>query len=168
MKADKRCEQTLEKLYKFSSELLQLGEGNVSNLKLETFEKKIGFKLADDFKYILKKHNGINLAETEVYSLSDEAEGNSLDSIFEFEHYEVENPMPINFLPFSPDGRGNHYCLDLARSSDGICPVVFWQYDFGYDSINAIEVCNDSFTDWIDEVMIGWTLENYHYDGTEK
>ncbi len=48
MKADKRCEQTLEKLYKFSSELLQLGEGNVSDLKLEKFENERGCKLADD------------------------------------------------------------------------------------------------------------------------
>lgn len=78
------------------------------------------------------------MAGTEVYSLSGEAEGNSLDNIFEFEHYEVENPMPVNFLPFSPDGGGNHYCLDLARNSDGICTVVFWQYDFDYDSINAV------------------------------
>lgn len=168
MQLIERCEQTLEKLYKFSSELLHLGEGNVSELKLEEFEKEIGFKLPDDFKYILKKHNGITLAGTEVYLLSDKGEDNSLDNIFKFEHYEVENPMPVNFLPFSPDGRGNHYCLDLARNSDGLCPVVFWQYDFDYDSINAVEVCNDSFVDWIDEVMIDWTLENYNYDGTEK
>lgn len=168
MQLIERCEQTLEKLYRFSSELLQLGEEDISDLKLEEFEKEIGCKLADDFKYILKKHNGIILAGTEVYSLSDDAEGKSLDNIFTFEHDEVENPMPKNFLPFSPDGRGNHYCLDLAGNSDGICPVVFWQHDFEYDSIDAVEICNDSFTDWIDEVMVGWTLENYHYDGTEK
>jgi hypothetical protein len=34
--------------------------------------------------------------------------------------------------------------------------------------MNEVETCNQSFTEWIDEVMIEWTLEEYNYDGTEK
>lgn len=74
--------------------------------------------------------------------------------------------MPLEFLPFSSDGRGNHYCLDLSRLKGGSCPVIFWQWDFQYPNIEAVETCNESFYDWLDEVMIGWTLEEYNYDGS--
>jgi hypothetical protein len=70
--------------------------------------------------------------------------------------------MPNFFFPFSPDGQGNHYCLDLSKIQDNICPVVFWQWDFEYDDIEDVEVCNTNFADWIDEVMVKWTLKIYN------
>jgi cell wall assembly regulator SMI1 len=167
MEIVEKCNKTLEELYKFSSEILLLGE-NILDSRIEDFEKIIGLKLPEDFKYIIKKHNGITLAGTEFYGLSSKFEGNSLDKIYTFEHSEVENPMPNFFFPFSPDGQGNHYCLDLSKIQDNICPVVFWQWDFEYDDIEDVEVCNTSFVDWIDEVMIEWTIKIYNYDGTEK
>ncbi|WP_300690971.1 SMI1/KNR4 family protein [Chryseobacterium sp.] len=116
----------------------------------------------------MKKHNGITLAGTEIYGLSENLKGNSLDEIYNFEHREVENPMPIFFFPFSPDGQGNHYCLDLSKLNENICPIVFWQWDFEYENIEEVEVCNTNFAEWIGEVMIDWNLQNYNYDGTEK
>lgn len=162
-----KIKATLEELYKFSPEILYLGE-NIIDSRIEDFEKNIGQILPDDFKYIIKKHNRITLAGTEVYGISSELRGNSLDKIYSFEHSEVENPMPKNFLPFSPDGQGNHYCLDLSKLENNLCPVVFWQWDFEYENIEDVEVCNDNFVEWIDEVMIEWTLQTYNYDGTEK
>ncbi|UKB82740.1 SMI1/KNR4 family protein [Chryseobacterium sp. MEBOG06] len=167
MKIIDKCNQILNELYKFSSEVLYLGD-NILDSRLENLEQKIGLKLPQDFKYILKKHNGITLAGTEIYGLSENFRGNSLDEIYNFEHREVENPMPIFFFPFSPDGQGNHYCLDLSKLNENICPIVFWQWDFEYENIEEVEVCNTNFAEWIGEVMIDWTLQNYNYDGTEK
>lgn len=167
MEIKDRCNQILDELYKFSSEILLLGE-EILDTRVEDFEQKIGFKLPEDFKYILKKHNGITLAGTEIFGLSSKFKGNSLDEIYEFEHSEVENTMPNFFIPFSPDGQGNHYCLDLSKLIEGICPIVFWQWDFDYENFEDVEVCNANFTEWIGEVMIEWTLQNYNFDGTEK
>lgn len=167
MEIIKRCNNTLEELYKFSADILLLGEP-ILDSRIEHLESEIGYQLPEDFKYILKKHNGITLAGTEIFGLSPELRGGSLDMIYKFEHFEVENPMPKNFFPFFPDGQGNHYCLDLSKMENGICPVIFWQWDFEYENIEDVEVCNDNFVDWIDEVMIEWTLQIYNYDGSEK
>lgn len=154
-------------IYKFSSEMVNLGTP-ISDSRLEVFEEKIGHLLPDDFKYMLKKHNGFSLSGIEVFGFDEGLKGSSLDQVYQYEHFEVTNKMPLEFLPFSPDGRGNHYCLDLSRTDAGSCPVVFWQWDFQYQTSNDIEICNENFYDWIREVMISWTLEEYNYDGTPK
>lgn len=167
MEIIEKCNQTLEELYKFSPEILYLGE-NIIDSRLESLEEEIGYKLPEDFKYIMKKHNGITLAGTQIYGLSAKLKESSLGKIYAFEHSEVENPMPKNFFPFSPDGRGNHYCLDLSKLEANVCPVMFWQWDFEYDNLEDVEVSNDNFAEWVNEVMIEWTLQMYNFDGTEK
>jgi hypothetical protein len=162
-----KCESIISELSKFSDDLLSLGLP-ILDYRLEAFEKKVGFFLPFDFKYLLTKHNGFALSGIEVYGIDKVLRESSLDEIYHFEHYLAGNAMPVNYLPFSPDGFGNHYCLDLSKIVDGISPVVFWQHDYFYEDIEEVEVCNNSFTDWINEVMIGWTLEDYNYDGTEK
>ncbi|UZT99053.1 SMI1/KNR4 family protein [Chryseobacterium fluminis] len=167
MKLLEKCDNALQELYKFSEDILYLGEP-ITASRIEILEQEIGYKLPEEFVYILKKHNGIILCGTEVYGLASELRGRSLDIIYKFEHFEVENPMPVYFFPFSPDGRGNHYCLDLSKAAGGMCPVVFWQWDFEYNDFDSVEVSNNSFTEWVNEVLIEWTKETYNYDGTEK
>ncbi|MCS3531608.1 SMI1/KNR4 family protein [Chryseobacterium sp. JUb7] len=161
------CEKALKELYNFSKEILYLGD-NIKDFRIEEFENNIGYELPIDFKFIAKKHNGIILAGTEIYGLSFSLKENSLDIVYKFEHFDVDNPMPSYFFPFSPDGRGNHYCLDLSKLADGICPVVFWQWDLEYDDFENVEVSNNSFVDWVNEVLIDWSKDIYNYDGTEK
>ncbi|MGA6119342.1 SMI1/KNR4 family protein [Sphingobacterium anhuiense] len=163
----KECERVLKELYLFSDNIIYFGN-RIEDNRLELLEENLAYKFPMDFKYILKKHNGISLMGTEIYGLDVSLKGNSLDKIYEFEHYKVSNKMPKEFLPFSPDGRGNHYCLNLAKIIDGICPVVFWQWDYDYLSFEDVEECNDNFLSWIEEVMIEWILEDYNYDGTDK
>jgi hypothetical protein len=136
--------------------------------RLLEFETQIGFELPFDFKYILTKHNSFALAGTEVLGLDKRFKDASLDKVFYFEHEEVGNPMFSEFVPFSPDDGGNHYCLDVSRLGDNKCPVVFWQHDYSYSNKAEVETCNDSFIDWIKEVMIAWTLEEFNYDGSER
>lgn len=161
------CESLLEKLYKFSDEILELGSPILDD-RLEVFERNINITLPFDFKFILKKHNGFSLVGTEVLGLSEELRVNSLDQVYKFEHYETQNSMPSEYIPFSADGRGNYYCLDSSRLQGEICPIIFWQHDIIYQSKTDVETCNNSFLEWVEEVIIDWTLEDYNYDGTEK
>ena len=162
-----KCNSVISELLKFSEKLTFFGP-SISDDRIEVFERQVGYIFPVDFKFILKKYNGISLDGTEVYGIDAELQGCSLDALYEFEHDLADNPMPPMFLPFSPDGFGNHYCLDLSKLSDGLCPVVFWQHDYSYDSVDEAEICNYSFFEWIKEVMIDWTLQDYNYDGSEK
>lgn len=38
-------------------------------------------------------------------------------------------PLPETLVPISPDGRGGHYCLNVAKAKDGDCPVVYWDHE---------------------------------------
>ena len=137
----RECDLLITELYKFDESIISLGSP-INDERLELFEKEIGFYLSLDFKYILKKHNRIVLAGTEIYGLDKELRGTSLDEVYQYEHNkEVYNAMPNEFLPFSPDGRGNHYCLNLSKLVNGVCPVVFWQHDFIYKNIEEVEEC---------------------------
>ena len=164
---DLKCDNILDELYKFSGDILFLGEP-ILDKRLEELEDQIGFNLPLDFKYLLKKHNSFSLGGTEVNGLGLPFKAASLDQLYYNEHEEVGNPMLKEFLPFSPDGRGNHYCLDLLRLEDNECPIVFWQHDCDYLYREDVKICNNSFTEWIKEVMIDWTLDDTNYDGSEK
>lgn len=161
------CNKVMNDLRKFSNEILYLGP-KIEDDRLEVFERKVQNTLPEDFKYMLKKANGFSLMGTEVYGLDDALLGSSLEKIYDFEHYTANNKMFKELLPFSPDGRGNHYCLDLSRVQAEICPVVFWQWDLKYNSIHEVEVVNSSFFDFVQEVLINWTLEEYDYEGKEN
>ncbi|MDO3627113.1 SMI1/KNR4 family protein [Mucilaginibacter sp. BT774] len=161
------CDKLIAEFSKFSRDMLYLGPA-INDNRMELFEKEIGFELPFDFKYIMTKHNGLSLDGTEVYGIDKKLRGSSLDEIYNSEHVDADNKMQVGFLPFSPDGYGNHYCLDLLASKEGICPIVFWQHDCNYENNDEVERCNDSFINWVKEVMIEWTLEDYNYDGSEK
>ncbi|MEO6980532.1 MAG: SMI1/KNR4 family protein [Mucilaginibacter sp.] len=164
----KRCDLLITQLQKFDASIVFLGS-TINDKRLELFENEIGFELSLDFKYIIKKHNRIILHGTEIYGFDKHLRGCSLDEIYQYEHNEeVYNTMPSEFLPFSPDGRGNHYCLNLSKLINGICPVIFWQHDFVYKNLEEVEECNGDFISWIKEVLIEPMLEDYDYDGTEK
>ena len=161
------CDNILNQLCKFSDKILFLGDPITDNRLLE-FESKIGFELPLDFKYILSNHNSFSLSGTEVLGLDIRFRGSSLENVYDFEHLEVDNPMLKEFLPFSPDGFGNQYCLDLSRLDNYLCPVIFWQHDYLYADKDDVETCNTSFIEWVKEVMIDWALEDSNYDCSKK
>ena len=164
---EKEIESIYNELLKFSDSILELKDA-ITDSRIQEFEEIIGYKFPTDFVYFLRMHNGFSLHATEVLGIGKDFGYNSLDKIYEFERSEVENPMPNYFLPFSPDGYGNHYCMDVSRMEDELCPIVFWQHDYNYENLEDVETCNINFAAWINEVMIEWTLEDYNYDGSEK
>ncbi|NIJ52370.1 SMI1/KNR4 family protein [Dyadobacter arcticus] len=157
----------LEELNRFSDEIIYLGPP-IEDDRLLHFEAKIGFSFPEDFRFIVSRHNGISLGGIEVFGLDKALRGSSMDEIYEFEHKHAGSKMPDTYLPFSPDGAGNHYCLDLSTLANGICKIVFWQHDLEYENEDQVETCNNSFSDWLQEVLIGWALEDYNYDGSPR
>lgn len=99
------CERVLAELNSLPEETLYLGFPIIDD-RMEEFERKIGLSIADDFKYLLKKYNGFSVMGTEVIGFKTDEFGESISSIYEFEHFKAAHKMTPGFLPFSPDGRG--------------------------------------------------------------
>ncbi len=161
----KTIEELIQQLELFSSELIDL-QPSIDERRILELEEKLGFQLPKDYRTFLKVHNGLALMGVTIYGIDNRLF--SLEKAYSFEHYEVDNPMPEYLLPFSPDGGGNHYCFDLRACSLESCEVVFWQHDFIYSEEHKPEVVNPNFSDWVEEVVIEWTLEDYDYNGNKK
>lgn len=157
----------IKELTLFSDKVLEL-KTPVNEQAIEDFESQFNIKLPEDYVIFLKCFNGISLMGTIIYGVGEELNPLSLASIYIVEHQEVGNPMNEYLIPFSPDGYGNHYCFDTRTMHNNLCNVVFWQHDYLYTEVDPPEITNASFSEWIKEVIIDWTLEDYDYNGNEK
>jgi cell wall assembly regulator SMI1 len=162
-----KLNEIFEELMKFNPRLRTFKEG-ISQEKIQAFEAGHNLSLPNDYKEFLKRTNGFSLRGTTIYGIYDDSKTFSLNEAFQIEHFEVENVMPMHFIPFSPDGGGNHYCFDVSRSNQNSCKVVFWQHNLSYDDEFLPEEISDSFVDWAKEVLIDWKLEDYDYDGNDR
>ena len=106
----------------------------------------------------------------EIYGVQGVEEPLSLESIYYREHFEVRYPQPTYLVPFSSDGGGNFYCFDTRHlTKDGFsCQVVFWVSNYQYTDEDVPEVVYNSFLDFVDKVLIGWTLKAFDYEGNER
>lgn len=157
----------IEELTLFSERILELKPP--ANIQaIADFESQFNVKLPEDYIVFLRRFNGISLMGSIVYGVGEELNALSLSTIFIVEHQEVANPMYDYLVPFSPDGYGSHYCFDTRTMNNNLCNVVFWQYDYPYTEEDVPEITNPSFTEWMKEVIINSTLEDYDYNGNEK
>src|SRR5687767_4094816 len=152
-------EELIQQLELFSPGLIDL-QPPTDEASILKFEKKLGFQLPKDYKTFLKVHNGLSLMGITIYGIDNGSLSFSLEKCYVFEHDEVDNPMPQYIVPFSPDGGGNHYCFDLRTCNLESREIVFWQHDFIYNDELTPDVVNSSFADWVEEVVIDWTLED--------
>lgn len=159
--------EIINELKKFSSDILYLGNPIEDN-RIEHFESKNGIELPNDFKDFMKNNNGIDLMGTNVYPFLS-PNTFSLEDCYYIEHFKVNLPQWQHLVPFSPDGRGNFYCLDTSKLSTNKthCPIVFWVSNYPYIQDDLPEVTNNSFIEWVQEVLIDWTLESYDYYGND-
>ncbi len=160
--------QILSELKKFDKSLYQFFEA----AKQETifdFEKKLGYYLPKDFKEFLLFSNGAIILMEDILGVNTDLIYLDIYSTYFFETKEAGNPMPEYLLPISPNGRGDHYCLDLNSldKTGEICNVVFWQHDYAYDEEDRPRLVANSFYDYLLEIINDY-LEDYNYDGTEK
>lgn len=158
----------VNELKKFSPSIIDLGDKIIDN-RISEFEGQFGIKLPEDYKLLLMELNGFSLMGTDVYGIySQDQKRFSLETVYKIEHFEVQVPQPNYLIPFSPDGRGNFYCFDTRTIENNSCPIVFWVSNYEYKGDDIPEVTNGSFVDWVSEVVLDWTLEDYNYDGNPR
>lgn len=162
-------DKMIDELRLFSSEVAELNDP-VNQETVSIFERVTGISLPTDYKYAISQVNGFSIMGDEVYGLKGANIPSSIEVVYYIEHNEVLYPQPTYLVPFSPDGGGNFYCFDtrFKSLSGNSCPVVFWTSNYNYTSTDIPEITNDSFVDFVNEVIIGWTLEKYDYEGNEK
>ena len=158
-------------LKKFSPEVLEL-RSPVIESTIKNFERKYNIILPYDYKYLLSITNGFTLMGNEIYGISDNISHLSMDlsSAYEFEHNDVYIPQYDYLIPFSPDGMGNFYCFDIRDLIDGniLCNIVFWQSNYIYTSNNQPEITHKNLSEYINECIIEWTLDDYDYNGNPR
>ena len=157
----------ISELEKFSTEIIETGFPLISQ-DVYDFEKRYNLILPREFKLFLEKYNGFSLMGSKILGFNRDAD--SIDSVYHYEHKLVGIPQYDYLVPFHNDGRGNFYCHDTRNCSINpeTCPVVFWVSNYRYEGTDQPEITNESFSDFIQEVIIDWTLEEYNYDGSKK
>jgi cell wall assembly regulator SMI1 len=153
-----------QELNKFSNDLIEIGEP-IQDDRIEKVEKILNHKLPPIFKSTFQQMNSFSLYGNEVYGFAPLKGQLTLNDLYNIEHFEVGNPMPENVIPFSPDGGGNHYCIDLTSSNPE--QVLFWVHDLELTDDGQLEICNSNIVDWFQEI-INNVLEDYDYLGNEK
>jgi cell wall assembly regulator SMI1 len=163
----KSIDELIEKLNLFSNELIEFN-GPISAEEIAATEKAIGYVLPMDYKAFLSIHNGIALMGVTIYGIKDRYNQFSLLDAYYYEHESVGNVMFKYLIPFSPDGLGNHYCFDARTNNTFSCEIKFWQHDIIYNELIQPEKVNSSFSEWVEEVLIDWTLGDYDFKGNPK
>jgi hypothetical protein len=159
-------ENVYNELQKFDKSLLSL-EPPINDGRLEEFERKYGVMLSKEYKTLMKNSNGLSLGGIELLSLGLEYNKASLDHVYNLLLKNLSK-FSEDFIPISPDGAGNYYCLDLSRTVGDNCPIIFYQINYDYDSVEEIETCNATLAEFINESFIEYTLEDRDYEGNRK
>lgn len=147
------------KLKKFSRRITTFYEA-CEDFKIVFFEEQTNTKLPEDYKSFLKTTNGFCLMSTSICGIKNK-EKEDLLYLYKREHFEVNNPMPSYLIPFSPDGQGGFYCFDTSSLNKYSCNIVFWDSYYSYTENDAPEIVNASFEDWVEEVVIEWTIDEH-------
>lgn len=156
-------ENIIKELEKFSIDLVQFGDP-ISDNRIENFENINNLHLPEEFKIFMTITNGLTAYGQELNRFSSEKKAFSIEFLYE----NLKQYLPKQFVPISPDGAGNYYCLDLSKQNGDTCPVAFWQANYPYTENDQPDIDNDTFLDFIQEWFIDATLEHYHYNGKRK
>jgi cell wall assembly regulator SMI1 len=161
-------EQIIDEIKTFDSSLYHFYDGAMLD-SISGLEKKLRYKLPKDFKEFLLLTNGADTYGGEIYGIREGKKYEDLYGNYIAEKDEVDNPIREYYLPITPDGMGNHECLDLKSiSPDGkTCNVIFWQHDWFYEPEDQPDIDAHSFTEYLENVLKNIS-NNYNCDGSGK
>lgn len=142
----------------------------VDNKLVERFENEFQLELPADYKYLLSQTNGFEFTCDEIYGITWNEYGEDLVNVYKREHFDVAFPQFKYLIPFCPDGGGNFYCFDTkVKTNNGNSNnIVFWHSNYEYTEDNQPEITHKCLADFINECILGWTMELYNYDGSKK
>lgn len=160
--------------FNYSDGLLDLNPP-ATQAQIEELTSILGVDLPEDFIHVLKIHNG---QKGDSAWLFDSQEFLSTDRIIEeFNIWKnlldkelqgkVSTPddgvkndwWNINWIPFTSDGCGDHYCLDLSPTDTGTKgQVITLWYESGQR-----EIVSRSFSQWFEEYVVELNTGNLIY-----
>ena len=120
-----------------------------SENSIRSAEARLNIKFPEDFRYFLSRYGYADWPET-IYGV-----GEAMPAVYSLlenlrqEQEEVGNPMPSGIIPFSPNGWGDHYCLDYTSPND-IPWVCLWRHD--YASVRPLPE-TPTFFEWLQETI---------------
>lgn len=160
--------KVISELKKFDVSLCAFYPG-CSFTAIENLEAQLNFKLPDDFKQFLGQSNGARILYEEIYGIDTTNDARDLYANYKFETENSENPIPRHFLPIYPNGRGDHYCIDLTSFSNDakLSTIIFWQHDYHYNNNESPEITSNSFTEFLEDLLNDLN-EEYNFDGSDK
>ncbi|CAM3447951.1 SMI1/KNR4 family protein [Arcobacter aquimarinus] len=148
----------------YSDGLLDLNPP-ATNEEIEELKNALGVDLPDDFISVLKIHNGQKgdlawLFDSQEFLSTKRIieEFNTWKNLLEGElQGKISTPddgvksdwWNVNWIPFTSDGCGDHYCIDLSPTASGTKGqiITLW-YELGEREIVA-----QSFSSWFDEYI---------------
>lgn len=126
--------------------------GGASEEQIVDAERALGVSFPPSYRLFLAKA-GVALWPEYIYGLGESLlPGLDIVATHKAECEDVEPPMPRYLLPFSPDGWGNHFCVDTRKESGGEYPVVLWLHDLDEDQIP--EITHPSFVAWLRDLLV--------------
>lgn len=148
----------------YSDGLLDLNPP-ATNEEIEELKNALGVDLPDDFISVLKIHNGQKgdsawLFDSQEFLSTHRIieEFNTWKNLLESELQEkISTPddgvksdwWNVNWIPFTSDGCGDHYCIDLSPTASGTKGqiITLWY------ELAEREIVSKSFSSWFDEYI---------------
>jgi hypothetical protein len=162
----------INELKLFSNTIIETCSPIEDNDLINQFENKYKIVLPEDYKILITTFsNGFSLMGSEILGVLETLNAPSLEESYIFEHEKVAFPQWQYIVPFSPDGRGNFYCFDTSQiesSEQKSCKIIFWTSNYLYNEFDLPETTHESFSSFVKECIIDWTLEEYDYAGNLK
>jgi hypothetical protein len=125
-----------------------LGTGATGH-EMSECERQLGVLLPASYKWLLQEFGFVHWPDY-IYGVGDRLlPGLSLCWKVWQEREQLWPRMPRHLVPISPDGWGNHYCLDTSQLAEEECPVVFWSHERGEDQ--EPERTHSSFLTWLED-----------------
>ncbi len=131
-------------------------------------EEELGVTFSQSYRLFLNEFSGGGFP-FDIYGIEPQSppKGNdwyfqSVAGMTESEREDVEPAMPPFLIPFTPNGMGDHWCLDTSRLTGGECPVVFWNHELGEDQ--ELRQTHATFLDWLEEAMSSEDIREYYDD----
>lgn len=148
----------------YSDGLLDLNPP-ATNEEIEELKNALGVDLPDDFISVLKIHNGQKgdsawLFDSQEFLSTHRIieEFNTWKNLLETElQGKISTPddgvksdwWNVNWIPFTSDGCGDHYCIDLSPTANGTKGqiITLWY------ELAEREIVSKSFFSWFDEYI---------------
>jgi len=122
--------------------------GAASESEISAAESELRVRFPESYVVFLREFGTASWPDY-IYGLGPTAQGGT-DVIYmtTSERSNMYPPMSRYLVAVSPDGWGNHYCLDTAVMSDSECPVVMWDHEQLPDQVP--ELVAQTFLDWLE------------------